>query len=213
MGTHWLRFVICIATYKIHNSQSIHYLEFSNQKELPEVQATNYAILNGGSTRKQSVRNFTICGTIFIGYLRGRQAFYTMRQNGTDVLWLSLSLTNSKDLSDGYDAYFNIIGGSSYNIRKVALRPHGWSHACTSVDTSGHVLVVINGVLTHDVNTTLQSPGHIFTKFEDNLVLGVSWTQFSRLETYQSEASVTNVNIFSEQLSLAKMKHITTSGQ
>ena len=186
------------------------YLEFSNQEEVAVNKPTNYAILKGGSASKPDTSGFTICGSIYVGYFRGRQAFYTMRQNRSDNLWFSLYL-HEKEMSLGYGVGLAYYGESSYNTGKVPLRPHAWSHACTSVDSSGHVLVVINGVLTHDVNTNLQFPKPLH--FEGNLLLGTAWYQFGSLNKFQSEASVTNVNIFSGQLSLTRMEEITSTGQ
>ena len=68
------------------------YLEFSNQKEVVVKQATNYAILNGGSTSKPDIKGFTICGSIYVGFYRSKQAFYTLSQNSLDILWFSLYL-------------------------------------------------------------------------------------------------------------------------
>ena len=75
-----------------------------------------------------------------------------------------------------------------------------------------HVLVVINGVLTHNSSSdALKFQPNV--SFGENLLLGAAWRHYGRLATFQSEASVTNVNIFSGQLSLVEMKRITSTGQ
>ena len=50
-------------------------------------------------------------------------------------------------------------------------------------------MVVINGVLTHDVTITLRFPTDQSVK--GNLILGAAWQKFGKLKAYQSEASVT----------------------
>ena len=55
------------------------YLKFSNQSEIFRQKATNFAILESGDSGKLTSSIFTICGSIYIGFYRGYQAFYTVR--------------------------------------------------------------------------------------------------------------------------------------
>ena len=197
-----------VVTSLLRDASGIQFLEFSSQNETAIKAGQNYAILNEGSSNLNATA-FTICSSIKVSFFRGYQAFYTMRQNGTDNLWFSLTIHNQ--YLSGYVVTFNYFGSDVFSAAKLHLRPHGWSHACTSVDSSGHVLVVINGVLTH--NTTVGNPENMKHGFKGNLMLGAAWFYYTKLEPYQSEASVTNVNIFSDQLSLTKMKQITSTGQ
>ena len=73
------------------------------------------------------------------------------------------------------------------------MKPHAWSHACTSVDSLGHVVVVINGLITHDISN-LQSMQNLPQNLKSHLILGAAWFQAPKLTKFQSEASVTNVN-------------------
>ena len=185
------------------------YFELLYQASDSSATAYNYAILSSGSASIQPSSSFTICGSIYVGFFWERKVFYTLRQNGSDTLWFSLYFQKGRDYVSGYKVALTSYENLSYNNVKIPLRPHAWSHACTSVDTSGRVLVVINGVLSHDAAIILPIAQH----FENNLVVGAAWYQYGALETYQSGGSVTNVNIFSDQLSLTKMKHITSTGQ
>ena len=70
---------------------------------------------------------------------------------------------------------------------------------------SGHVFVVINGILTHDL--VISSKGfssNTQVVFEQNLVLGTVEYEFNEINL-QSEASVTNVNIFSAPMNISQM--------
>ena len=77
------------------------------------------------------------------------------------------------------------------------------------MDPTGHLIVVMNGNLA--IYTTIQLE-QTLTGFENNLLLGTTWRHFQKLEKHQSEASVTNVNIFTGQLNLEYMKNITSNG-
>ena len=91
-------------------------------------------------------------------------------------------------------------GGEFGNVDKLSLRPHAWSHACTSVD-GGKVTVVINGILTHEV--VIQMDEFVEKSavvLQNNLILGVGVTKFSGSteSTYHSEASISNLNTGAE---------------
>ena len=173
-------------------------LEFSNQKEDFQIQPTTYAILK--SEHMLESARFTICSSIYIGYFRGGQAFYTLRRH--DTLWFSLTITE-QDLHRGvysYNVFLAFNGGGEFgNADKLSLRPHAWSHSCTSVD-GGRVTVVINGILTHEVVIQMEevSEKHAVV-LQDNIILGVKETKFSgsNTNTKQSEASISNLNVHS----------------
>ena len=157
---------VLFALIFIHHTSSIHYFEFSSQSESYEQFGQNYAILSSGARGQFQNDGFTICGSIFVGYFRGRQAFYTLKQSGSDALLLSLFFETGRDLNSGYTLIVSFGGGTVFNSGKVDLKPHAWSHACTSVSASGHVMVAVNGVITHDVGTPLEL-SHL-TDFVDN---------------------------------------------
>ena len=58
------------------------YLKFSNQCEPLVNEATNIATLKNGGSVKLSVVRLIICGSIYIGFYRRYQAFYTLSSNG-----------------------------------------------------------------------------------------------------------------------------------
>ena len=81
---------------------------------------------------------------------------------------------------------------------------------------SGHVLVVIIGVLTH--NTTIISKDFLDNfpiKFKNNLFLGIMQWKYAGAPSliHQSEASATNINVFSAAMDLAVMVQITSTAQ
>ena len=118
--------------------------------------------------------------------------------------------------SEKYDISLFYFGNVNTGAAKVSLRPHAWSHACTSVDLdTGNVIVVVNGILTHDINiTTNNFRDNVPIVFEKNLVLGLSHAKYIGTpdEIRQSEVSVTNVNIFSAALSSSEMIRMSSTG-
>ena len=194
------------------------YLQFSNQLEPLSERPTHFAILESGYMDDLTFSKFAICGSIYIGFYRGQQTFYTVRTNDGHILWFSLTLDNQDTTEVVYrPAIFYFDGIVSSNPgSKLRLRPHAWSHACTTVDVeSGHITVVINGILTH--NTTISSKdftSNMPTVFRNNLVLGVQQEKFTGSPSIerQSEASVTNVNVFSDPMNVSQMEIITTTG-
>ena len=158
------------------------YFQFSNQLKPLLQKATNFAILKSKDLSQLPSSKFTICGSIYIGYYRGYQAFYTVRRNDHATLWFSLGINNQDTKEEVYSPVLFYFGGDviSNTGNKLRLRPHAWSHACTTLDVeSGYVTVVINGILTH--NTTISSlglAGNVPTIFQKNLVLGVLQFKF-----------------------------------
>ena len=191
--------------------------QFSNQKKAPLEKLSNYAILASDGLVPRDT--FTICGSIYIGFYRTYQSFYTVRQNDHESLWFSLSIISQDTYKEVYLPVVFYFGGSIHSNtgETLRLRPHAWSHACSTIDMqSGQVLVVINGVLTH--NMTI--PENHFTSkvptvFRNNLVLGVMHWKFYGAPDFiqQSEASVTDVNIYSVPIKVTHMVNITTAGQ
>ena len=195
------------------------YLQFSNQSQPLSKIAISFATLESQDLGKLPSSTFTICGSIYIGFYRGVPTFYTVRRNDQKTLWFSLSIDNQDTAEEVYLPVFTYFGGivMSNTGGKLVLRPHAWSHACTTVDMeSGHVTVVINGILTH--NMTISSKdftANVPTVFQNNLVLGVQQFKFQGSPSVlkQSEASVTDVHVFSAPMNLSQMVESTSNDQ
>ena len=94
------------------------------------------------------------------------------------------------------------------------LKPHAWTHACTTVDLdTGKVIVVVNGVVTHDMNIS----NNVFRDnvpivFENNLLLGAYQSKYKGSPDVigQSEGSATNVNIFSVPSNITELIFLTS---
>ena len=142
-----------------------------------------------------------------------------MRRNSKETLWFSLYIYDQDTNEEVYTSmffYFNDVVLSNTG-GKLRLRPHAWSHACTTVDVkSGHVLVVINGNVTH--NATISSTEftvNIPTVFTTNLILGISQQKFMGQpnKNIQSEASTTNVTVFFVPMNMSRLVDVTTTGR
>ena len=199
---------------------SIAYFKFADQAKPVLAGAENYAVLKEEpvfNINKQPLDEFTICSSVYIGYFRGHQAFFTLRKNREDTLWFSLYI-NSQDLeSESYTSIFAHFGNSDLSKSKqLKLKPHEWSHACASLDRSSRrVFAVINGVLVHDQIVNVDVFWENFPPvFEGNLLLGTAQWQYdlTNTETSQSEASVTNLKIFNSALKTSALIELTSQG-
>ena len=193
------------------------YLQFSNQTEThKQQQATNVATLISRDLVSLPSNRFTICGSMYIGYFRGTKAFYAVRKIGEDKLWFQVTIDKQDIKDSSYTAMLEYFGATVYSNTgaKLGMRPHSWSHACTTVNVdNGHVLVVINGILTH--NITIDSKAfnsNVPTVFQNNLILGVFYRPGTPNITYQSEASVSSVNVFSVPMNASHMVEVTSRG-
>ena len=128
-----------------------------------------------------------------------------------------MAIWSQNQVKQSYNMFINVFE-NSYSSNTggfVGVKPFSWSHACTTVDlTTGRVTNVINGILTHDVNITSKDfVDNVPEAFDNNLALGVvQWkSQGSPDVNKQSEASVTNLNIFSDHMSISKIIQIYLS--
>ena len=115
-------------------------------------------------------------------FFRGLQSFYRVKRNRQESLWFSLTINNQDTAKGVYLSSLYYVDGVvlSNTGGKLRLRPHAWSHACTTVDVeSGHVIVVINGILTHNATiSTKDFTDNVPTVLKNNLVLGVHQSKF-----------------------------------
>ena len=195
------------------------YIKFSNQRETVLDEARNFATLQSGGSGVLPSNIFTICGSIYIGYFRSEQNFYTLRGNDQKILLISLNILHQDIAEERYDSTIYYFGGNILPNpgRKLRLRPHAWSYACTTMDVeSNHMLVVINGILTHNTTiTSINLTDNVPKMLQGNLIIGTIQTKFAGQPDVvtQSEASVTNVNIFSTSMNISQMVHITSTGE
>jgi hypothetical protein len=208
-----LRLALVISVILIHSTSATYLLRFSNQTKDVLEQATNFASLKSGLAKEVPGNKFTICASIYIGYFRGYQAFYTLRQKDGRSLWFSLYI-QAQDLSgDTYITVFSIFGNGL--IGRASRRPHAWNQACTAVDLdSGKVLVAINGAIVYEeVITTREFLNNSPIEFQERLVLGASQWQYpgNSMESKQSEASVSGLNIFSSALTGSEVALLTSA--
>ena len=192
-------------------------LKFTNQTTLDTNKELSYATLKSEPAQPLLEGSFTICGSMYLAYLRGQQTFFSMRRSQSKNLWFSLVVYGSL-FDGGHQIALCNSSGSTMNDgeeKKVILRFHDWFHACVSVDSfTGRIRAVVNGILTHDsYNEGAQS--NIPIEFKGALRLGLTEMQFGKSEVSkeQSSSPVTNVNIFSGLLNLSDMIDVTASGK
>ena len=194
-----------------------YYLQFPSHEEVIVKEPTSFATLKSGAVGVLSGSSFTICGSIYVGYFRSRQAFYTVRREDLTTLWFSLNFYLQDLDRQTYAVSFNYFDGMDISNAKVDLKPHAWSHACTALNgESGQVTVVVNGVLTHNATLTMQnflSSGKI--SLSKRLILGMAQYKMpgSSNINEQSEAPVNNINVFSTIMDTAEMIDASSSGQ
>ena len=193
------------------------YFKFVNQSEDVLDKPANYATLRSGLDKKLTSNKFTIWGSIFVEFFRTYSTFFVVKKSSDKSFWFTVYLQAMSLSPESYKPFFHYPSGGLFSTTNstLPLRPHAWSHACVAVNAdTGQVMVVINGVVTHDVR--VESEGFIVSEiftFEKNIILGLYHYQLSDKTStvHQSEAAVSNVNIFSSILSAQDMVRLTTS--
>ena len=192
------------------------YLMFSNQQGPNMNEAKNFATLKSDALMEVPWNRFTICSSIYIGYFRGYQAFFSLKKNDQETLWFSVAI-ESQDIAEGiYQVYFSHLDCGIYNKpgAHLSLRPHAWSHACATIDAESGL--VWSGILTiNEIIRRKDFIDNIPIVFKKNLIVGAQLEMYGRvtMSITQSEASVTNVNIFLAPLTRSDMINLTTTGQ
>ena len=191
--------------------------KFANQTTTDVNKELNFGTLISEGAEPLLQRSFTICGSMYLGYLQGHQTFFSMRKSQNEDLWFSLVIYDS--LSDGgHQITLCNSAGSTMNKgdeKKVVLRFHDWFHACVSVDSfTGNITAVVNGVMTHN-SYSERDQSSIPIVFKDKLRLGLTEKQFgkSKVSKEQSSSPITNVNIFTGLLGITDMIDVTASGK
>ena len=87
------------------------YFVFSSQEHIPLKDLQNLVILNSEAIVSAETE-FSLCSSIYIGYFRGYQTFFTI--GSEDTLWLSLSF-QGQDVTSGYNVVLSFFGGTLFN--------------------------------------------------------------------------------------------------
>ena len=119
---------------------------------------------------------------------------------------LSFSIIIQKqNLEEEKYAGWLLIDGIWKALTLGGLRPWAWSHACISMDMeAGYYVVVINAI--EVLNSSSKIEQHNLKEVNFQLQVG----DISLLgQTYQSESSISNINIYADQLSINEMIEIT----
>ena len=156
---------------------------------------------------------FTVCGSLFVEYVTSTQLFLALYQeNGKP--WVSYYLNEGRNVDDLTEIVTLVFDGkNNYFWRSgIAVKPHSWYHACFGLDTvSGQLRIVINGITLVDqvfpyfIDSKETKPKSL----ENRLTLFKSYLPGM---WYQSRNMVTNMQVFSSQLTVKVMKSITDGG-
>ena len=158
------------------------------------------------STRSISTE-WSLCSSMFIGFVRGRLTFFAVGQKNTSLPWFSLLLTLD---NDKFKSYF-LAKRKAYNFGYLTtIRIHDWSHACVSINsTNGSLVAFIDGQQMHDGSVEEMKEENKI-KLNSRIILGLTWLGVNQY--FQSEGSVGNVNVYDKILSPMSMKKITQTG-
>ena len=153
-------------------------------------------------------RQWSLCSSMFVGFVRGRQAFFAVSTEDTRQPWITIYLT----LDDGSFRVQLKVMGKSYLLgsQKGRLKIHAWSNICASIDgISGHLAAVVDGhsLETLSINELKTREG---INLINRLVLGITWIDSDRV--YQSESWVGNVHAYDSILPLSMLEEATEFG-
>ena len=189
--------------------KQLDYFQFVDQSQpvspVNSIKEINYAILNANGSVSTE---WSLCSSIYIGFVRGRFTFFAVGQKNSSLPWFSLFLT----LDNGkFKSYFEA-KKKAYNLGYLSNQPevHDWSHACISINsTSGDLVAFINGQNMHNGSIVEVKEEQRF-ELHSRLVVGLTWRGVEQY--FQSEGSVSNVNIYDKILSPIAMKKTTQTG-
>ena len=107
--------LFCFFTLSASEPNTFKYLQFSNQKEIPNLTSRNFATLMSGTLDTLLPIKFTICGSIFIAFFREGTSFYTLRLQDQETLWFSLAFENQDKLKEVYTTSLYYFHGALYS--------------------------------------------------------------------------------------------------
>ena len=201
--------VLLLLTNLSWSEQKVTYLKFpSNRKIIPETKNTpeHYALLMNDPKGKLPDK-FSICSSLFVGYLRGSTTFLTVLKNDQSQ-WFALEITEQDLISEKYAIWLD-----RWKLDDVlSLRPWDWSHACFSMNViDGHATVVINGRLM--LSQTIEDTQFLQSKPRDltNKIQLGDW-KHPTWGVIESENSVSNVHVYANTLTEEEMVLITSGG-
>ena len=201
----WLCFLLLVAATSCKQPEYFQFVDQSHPvSPANSIKEMNYASLN--STGSVSTE-WSICSSMYIGFVRGRLTFFAVGQKNTSLPWFSLLLTLD---NDKFKSYFRA-KSKAYNFGYLtSSRSHDWSHACVSINsTSGGLVAFIDGQKMHD-GSVEEVKEEKKIELHSRLILGATWLGVNQY--FQSEGSVGNVNIYDGILSPTEMKKITQTG-
>ena len=153
-------------------------------------------------------KQWSLCSSMYVGFIRGRQAFFAVSREDTSEPWFTIYLT----LDGGSFRILLKVMGKEYILgsQRGTLKIHAWSNICIGIDgISGHLKGVVDGYTMENLFLDeLKSTEGI--NLANRLVLGVTWIERARV--YQSESLVGNVQAYDTILSQASMKKATEAG-
>ena len=189
--------------------KQLQFFQFYDQNQ-PVSSMTTKEKMNFATLNKSTFvgRQWTLCSSMFVGFVRGRQAFFAVSRDDTSEPWLTVYLT----LEDGSFRVQLKVMGNSYVLgsQKGKLKIHAWSNICTTIDgISGHLGAVVDGYSLENISINDLKTTEVINLI-NRLVLGVTWIDRDRV--YQSESQVGNVHAYDTILPLSKLEEATESG-
>ena len=185
------------------------YLQFPKDRVIPDrtEEPEHYAVLKCDPIGKLP-EQFSICGSIFIGYFRDIQMPIRIFKDDQSN-WFRIEIDEQNFATEKYSVW--LVKGTSYVelSRNMTLNPWSWSHVCISLDTfTEQMIIVINGMVMMD--DILTDFGKYKPQTLERKIVYGDYTGWARV--YQSESSLSNINVFSSKLTEADMIGITQRG-
>ena len=158
--------------------------------------------------------SFTICSSIYLKYVLSRTYFIqTFKKDGTN--WFNYYI-QGHDFSGSHGQSGTYVGYIFFNgvyigiSGLIAIRPHSWFHGCIALDVNNKmVTLVVNGVLVYEseVDTQTEMKEEKPNSLKGKIGLGVGGISGNNL--VQSRGIVSNVNVYSNALTVETMKTLT----
>ena len=191
--------------------QRMKYLEFPHNRTIPDdIERPQHFSVLDNSNLQELPEKFSICSSLHIEYNRGFLAHFVILTDDHSF-WLIVGI--HQDLNaQNYALWVDKIGPSILYDKPLKLRPWSWSHLCASVNLlNGIVAITFNGERLND--TTLPASVLVRSNKPKNLKNRLVFGDYTyRNRVYQSESSISNVNIYGRLLTEKEMVEFTGSG-
>ena len=201
--------LLLLVSSPLKPSGAVQYFQFGAQDQgftfATSKEQMNFATLN---SNKSLADRFSICGSMWVGFSRGRRSFISISKEDRSQQWFTIYV----DIFETKTDIKFYATGIRYPVRSLKTQPriHDWIHACVTFDTiSGWLQIIVDRETVFNRTVEELKSGRPMT-LQNTIFLGLVWK--TNDQVYQSTAPIGNVQFYNECLKRMEMESSTKSG-